>query len=172
MSATSIRRSDRVARPTAKNVYHHPLKQHSVNPPTGFFRDGFCDTDPADVGNHTVAGQLTPEFLEFTSKRGNNLNRVPGLHPYSRWCLCAGRWKEAYDAYKRGELGRHGVPPVDLAATHMRALNTLKLDEMKEFAVPDGEGASKDEEEVYHGIRDEDGRKTSRVGGVKVEWKA
>jgi len=54
----------------------------------------------------------------------------------------------------------------------MRALNTLKLDEMKEFAVPDGEGASKHEDEVYHGYRDEDGRKTSRIGDVKVEWKA
>ena len=60
---------------------------------------------------------------------------------------------------------------MDLAATHKRALNTVSFDDLKEFAVPDGEGSTKFEEEVYHGLREEDGRRTTRIGGVKIEWK-
>ncbi|KAF8460504.1 hypothetical protein BDZ91DRAFT_641838, partial [Kalaharituber pfeilii] len=58
------------------------------------------------------------------------------------WCLCAGHWKEAYNAYKRGELDREAVHPVNLAATYIRALNTAGINELRDFAVTDGEEAS------------------------------
>ena len=46
-----------------------------------------------------TAGILTDEFLDFTASKGNNLRSV-GLTAGCKWCLCAGRWKEAMDAAK------------------------------------------------------------------------
>jgi uncharacterized protein (DUF2237 family) len=64
-----------------------------------------------------VCAQVTAAFLDFSRRRGNDLSTprpgFAGLRPGDRWCLCAARWKEAYDA---------GVaPPVILAATHEAA---------------------------------------------------
>ena len=61
-----------------------------------------------------MCAQMTREFLAFSASRGNDLSTprpgFAGLQPGDRWCLCAARWKEAFDA---------GVaPPVILAATH------------------------------------------------------
>jgi uncharacterized protein len=99
---------------------------------TGFYRDGFCHTDEHDQGRHVVCAIMTEAFLHFTHSRGNDLitprpeYRFPGLKPGDRWCLCALRWKEAYDA---------GVaPPVLLACTHERALSYVKLKSLKELA--------------------------------------
>jgi len=84
---------------------------------TGFFRTGCCETDEQDQGRHVVCAQMTAEFLAFSAKRGNDLSTprpgFAGLGPGDRWCLCAARWQEAFDA---------GVaPPVILAATHESA---------------------------------------------------
>jgi len=81
---------------------------------TGFFRTGCCETGEEDLGRHVVCAQMTREFLAFSASRGNDLSTprpgFAGLQPGDRWCLCAARWKEAFDA---------GVaPPVILAATH------------------------------------------------------
>ena len=59
--------------PDAKNVLGGPLKTCSLNPRTGFFRDGCCDTGPEDLGQHTVCAQMTREFLEFSVLHGNDL---------------------------------------------------------------------------------------------------
>ena len=94
-----------------------PLETCSMEPRTGFFRTGCCETDSDDGGSHTVCAQMTEEFLAFSRARGNDLSTprpdFAGLRPGDRWCLCAARWREAFDA---------GVaPPVVLAATHERA---------------------------------------------------
>jgi uncharacterized protein (DUF2237 family) len=71
---------------------------------TGFFRDGCCNTDENDFGSHTVCAVLTDEFLSFSRSRGNDLSTprpefdFPGLRAGDRWCLCAARWREAYEA--------------------------------------------------------------------------
>lgn len=124
----------------AKNVLDGPLKLCSAGPKTtGFYRDGFCHTGPDDAGRHVVAAQLTAEFLAFTASRGNDLSTprlpyFPGLNPGDRWCLCALRWKEAYDA---------GVaPPVDLEATNAAALRYVTLDQLKEHALPSASSTS------------------------------
>lgn len=85
------------------------------------------------MGIHVVCAQMTEEFLAFTKSRGNDLSTpmpmfdFPGLKPGDRWCLCASRWKEAFDA---------GVaPPVVLASTHAAALEYATLDEMKQHAI-------------------------------------
>jgi uncharacterized protein (DUF2237 family) len=117
----------------AKNVLGTELETCSLAPRTGFYRDGCCNTGADDAGVHVVCAQVTEQFLAFSRQQGNDLSTpapaygFPGLVPGDRWCLCAARWKEAYDA---------GVaPPVVLAATHAGALEWASLDELREHAV-------------------------------------
>ncbi|MEM6599189.1 MAG: DUF2237 domain-containing protein [Cyanobacteria bacterium P01_C01_bin.69] len=117
----------------AKNVLGGVLKTCSTSPMTGFYRDGCCHTGAGDVGVHVVCAQLTKEFLSYTKAQGNDLStprpmyNFPGLKPGDRWCLCASRWKEAYD---------DGVaPPVVLAATHEAALKVVTLEILQQHAV-------------------------------------
>lgn len=114
------------------NVFGDALETCSEGPMTGFFRDGCCNTSDADAGSHTVCVQVTKEFLEFSRFRGNDLSTprpefgFPGLKPGDRWCLCAARWKEAYDAGM--------APRVYLRSTHRRALEIVSLEVMRGFA--------------------------------------
>ncbi|MEM9174466.1 MAG: DUF2237 domain-containing protein [Myxococcota bacterium] len=121
----------------AKNVLGRPLEACSVDPLTGYYRDGCCRTGPDDLGRHVVCARVTAEFLAFSAARGNELRVAhpaggfPGLAPGDRWCLCASRWQEAFEA---------GVaPPVDLAATHAAALEIVRLDDLLQHAL-DGTG--------------------------------
>lgn len=51
----------------------------------------------------------------------------PGLVAGDHWCLCAMRWREAYDA---------GVaPPVVLTSTHRKALEFVPLDVLQRYAL-------------------------------------
>jgi len=98
---------------------------------TGFFRNGCCETDASDRGKHVVCAQMTAEFLEFSRSRGNDLSSpqpgFAGLKPGDRWCLCAARWREAYDA---------GVaPPVYLGATEASATEVVDRDALLAHAV-------------------------------------
>lgn len=117
----------------ALNVLGEPLVPCGLDPLTGFYRDGCCNTDYDDTGIHVVCAKLTREFLEFSRRHGNDLTMpapsagFPGLKPGDRWCLCAARWKEALDA---------GVaPPVVLAATHEEALAVIPLSVLKRHAI-------------------------------------
>jgi hypothetical protein len=79
-----------------------------------------------------VCAQVTEEFLRFTKSRGNDLSTphppmFPGLKPGDKWCLCALRWKEAYEA--------GAAPPVVLKSTHEKALEYIGLDVLKEYAL-------------------------------------
>ena len=115
------------------NVLGEPLADCSLNPKTGFFRDGCCSTGPEDRGSHVVCAQVTAEFLEFSRSRGNDLVTprpqfgFPGLKPGDRWCLCAERWQEA--------LGAGVAPPISLRATHRAALAHVDLAELKRHAL-------------------------------------
>lgn len=115
------------------NVLGGELAPCSRAPLTGFYRNGCCDSGPEDLGLHTVCAQMTAEFLEFTRRRGNDLSMpnpesgFPGLRPGDRWCVCAGRWKEAMEA---------GVaPPVILEATHVNALDVVGMDDLRRHAL-------------------------------------
>jgi uncharacterized protein len=117
----------------AKNVLGGPLNTCGDSPRTGFYRDGCCNTGAEDVGIHVICARMTREFLEFERARGNDLVtpvpalQFPGLKPGDRWCVCAGRWREALDA---------GVaPPVVLQATHEEALAIVPLAELRRHAV-------------------------------------
>lgn len=116
----------------SKNVSGGPLKECCSDPMTGFFRDGSCRTCPEDLGAHVVCTEVTEEFLRFSRARGNDLSTpvpaygFPGLRPGDRWCLCAARWKEAYDA--------GCAPPVILGATEESVLEHIPLGELQEHA--------------------------------------
>ena len=114
------------------NVLGGELLSCSDDPVTGFFRDGYCNTNDADIGRHTVCAVMTAEFLAFSKYVGNDLStpqpgvRFPGLKPGDRWCLCANRFLQA------AEEGL--APKVHLAATHKRALDVVSLEVLLENA--------------------------------------
>ena len=105
----------------------------SAEPTTGFYRDGCCSTGPEDVGSHTVCTVMTEGFLEFSKATGNDLSTprtewgFPGLKPGDRWCVCASRWFEAYEA-------GHAAPVV-LGATHARALEVIPIEALTAHAL-------------------------------------
>lgn len=111
------------------------LAQFSMDPPTGFHRDGYCRVTEDDKGNHSIASTVSSAFLKFTNSRGNNLESA-GVKPDMKWCLCASRWKEAYDAFKDGKLEKEAVPQVHLHATDKKALDTVDYKMLKEFRAP------------------------------------
>jgi hypothetical protein len=116
------------------NVVGGELLSCSSDPLTGFYRDGCCATGPEDVGAHTVCAVMTAEFLQFSALAGNDLSTprpdwgFPGLSPGDRWCVCASRWLEAYDA--------GCAPRVVLAATHARAIDVVPIDALIAHAEP------------------------------------
>ena len=117
---------------TAKNVLGGELLPCSLNPVTGFFRNGCCETAAEDTGMHTVCAVMTADFLAFSAAQGNDLSTprpefaFPGLKPGDRWCLCAPRWKEALDAGM--------APPVVLDSTHEETLAIVPLGVLKDHA--------------------------------------
>ena len=75
----------------------------------------------------------TSEFLSHSKSVGNDLSTsrpefgFVGLKHGDRWCLCAGRWLEAYKA--------NCAPKVNLHSTHEESLAIIPLDILEKFAV-------------------------------------
>ncbi len=115
-----------------RNVYGEPLEPCSMDPTTGFLRDGCCRRVDGDHGRHELCAVMTGEFLTFSKARGNDLLTprpefdFPGLEPGDRWCLCLSRWVEAVDA--------NVAPPVILEATHEAVLRDVDPDVLREHA--------------------------------------
>jgi uncharacterized protein len=113
----------------ARNVLGGELEPCSLDPLTGFYRDGCCDTGAEDAGVHVVCVVMTDAFLAFSASRGNDLSTphpewgFAGLRAGDRWCLCADRWVEALDA--------GAAPAVVLEATHLRALEWASLGDLR-----------------------------------------
>ena len=111
------------------NVLDGPLEGCSMDPVTGFFRDGHCNTCAADQGSHTVCAVMTAEFLAFSKYVGNDLStprpefRFAGLKPGDRWCLCAARFLQAHE--------EGCAPQVNLRATHKRALDVVPMEVLR-----------------------------------------
>jgi len=115
------------------NIFHESLEECSINPLTGFLRTGCCETNDNDQGTHTVCALMDKEFLQFSFNQGNDLiTPMPeynflGLKPGDKWCLCANRWLEAFDA---------GVAPRIFAkATNLKTLDIISMDKIKKFAL-------------------------------------
>lgn len=122
----------------AKNVIGGELAVCSRDPMTGWYRDGCCNTGAGDTGVHTVCAVMTEEFLTYSRSVGNDLSTpgpqfgFPGLKPGDRWCLCAPRWQQAFEA--------GSAPRVVLEATHAQTLEWCGLDDLKAHAVPEDGG--------------------------------
>ena len=116
-----------------KNVLGDKLKDCSMKPLTGYYRNGCCETDVSDHGLHTVCAIMTLEFLEFSKSVGNDLStprpqfEFDGLKPDDLWCLCASRWQEAFEAGK--------APLVKLSSTNIATLNICKIEDLKKHAL-------------------------------------
>ena len=116
-----------------RNVLGEELEACGVEPMTGFFRDGCCNTSPEDRGSHTICAVVTAEFLDHQREIGNDLTTplpgygFPGLVPGDRWCVTAANWLRAF------EDGAAAF--VVLASTHERALDIVPLPALREHAV-------------------------------------
>jgi uncharacterized protein (DUF2237 family) len=114
------------------NVLGTELQPCGSDPLTGFYRDGCC-TYGEGQALHLICAVVTAEFLEHQRSVGNDLTTpvpeygFPGLRPGDRWCVVAGRWAQAHAA---------GVaPPVVLASTNARALESIDLAVLQPYAV-------------------------------------
>lgn len=119
--------------PQARNVLGGPLQMCSLDPLTGWFRNGCCETQGHDLGMHIVCAQVTDAFLQHQFQGGNDLITprsdygFAGLKAGDHWCVCLTRWKDALD---------DGVaPPIRLDATHEEALAVVSLDILKAHAI-------------------------------------
>ena len=115
-----------------KNIFGQPLITCGTSPLTGYFRDGCCNTDDTDQGVHTVCIVATEEFLTFSKSVGNDLSTplpqysFPGVKVGDKWCLCALRFKEAYE--------NNAAPKVILEATNEKTLDLVSMDVLIEHA--------------------------------------
>ena len=115
------------------NLFDEVIEECCSNPITGFFRNGFCHTDELDRGLHIVCSLITDDFLRFSKSRGNDLStprpefNFPGLTEGDSWCVCAERWKEAYE--------QGFAPKVFLKRTHKKAATIIDIEILKEYAV-------------------------------------
>jgi uncharacterized protein (DUF2237 family) len=123
----------RPGRAPSINVLGGALQPCSHQPPTGFYRDGCCNTGPEDLGSHTICAVVTAAFLEHQRAIGNDLVtpmpqfRFPGLEPGDRWCVTAVNWLRAHED--------GAAAYVVLASTHERALDTVPLAALEQHAV-------------------------------------
>jgi uncharacterized protein (DUF2237 family) len=117
----------------SKNVLGQPMQTCGRDPMTGFYRDGCCDTGPDDLGVHTVCCIVSEEFLAVSKHLGNDLSTpmpqygFPGLKAGDRWCVCAARWLQVYQA--------GAGCPVVLEATHENTLRIVPFDVLLQHAV-------------------------------------
>ncbi|MEP1537163.1 MAG: DUF2237 domain-containing protein [Paracoccaceae bacterium] len=114
------------------NVHGTALQLCGMDPVTGFFRNGHCDTCSDDHGSHTVCAIMTAEFLAFSKYVGNDLSTsrpeygFKGLNAGDSWCLCAARFLQAHD--------EGCAPKVNLMATHQMALDIVPLEVLEEHS--------------------------------------
>lgn len=119
--------------PNARNVLGGPLVVCSLDPLTGWFRNGCCETEGHDRGMHIVCAQMTDAFLQHQLRGGNDLITprrdygFAGLKDGDQWCVCLTRWKDALDD--------GAAPPIRLEATHEEALAVVSLEVLQANAI-------------------------------------
>tara|TARA_B100000686_G_scaffold19588_1_gene17951 strand:- start:1483 stop:1863 length:381 start_codon:yes stop_codon:yes gene_type:complete len=116
-----------------KNVLGEKLESCSIDPLTGWYRDGCCNTDNADHGAQTVCAKVTTKFLEWSKNAGNDLItphpefNFPGLKEGDSWCVCAGTYAQSIDAGTACKIF--------LKKTNYRTLEIIPLEKLKKFAL-------------------------------------
>ena len=119
--------------PNAKNVLGEPLEPCSLDPLTGYYRDGTCTSLRNNPGVHAVCIYATEEFLAYSKRVGNDLStpnptyNFAGVKPGQSWCLSGPRWVQAL---------RDGMAPqIFIHATHERMLELVDLETLKRYAI-------------------------------------
>ena len=116
-----------------KNVLGEKLEPCSMDPITGWFRDGCCNTDNLDHGVHTVCARVTSKFLEWAKIAGNDLITphpefdFPGLKEGDNWCVCAETYAQSIDAGTACKIY--------LKKTNVKTLEIIPLKKLKKFAI-------------------------------------
>ena len=116
-----------------KNVLREKLEECSVDPITGWFRDGCCNTNKSDRGVHTVCARVTTKFLEWAKTAGNDLItphaefNFPGLKDGDSWCICAGTYTQSIDAGTACKIF--------LKRTNYKTLEIIPLEKLKKYAI-------------------------------------
>ena len=115
------------------NIFGDKIEACCHDPVTGYFRDGFCNTDEHDFGSHVVCAEITEEFLIFSKAMGNDLStprpefNFPGLKEGDHWCICAERWKEAFENNK--------APKLFLRKSNQKILEFVDIETLKSFSL-------------------------------------
>ena len=116
-----------------KNVLGEKLEECSVDPVTGWFRDGCCNTNKSDLGNHTVCAKVTTKFLEWAKNAGNDLItphpefNFQGLKEGDSWCICAATYAKA--------INERTACKIFLKKTNYKTLEIIPLEKLKKYAV-------------------------------------
>ena len=116
-----------------KNVLGEKLEDCSVDPLTGWFRDGCCNTNEMDHGLHTVCAKVTSKFLNWAKESGNDLITphiefgFPGLKEGDCWCICAATYAQSI------ETGN--ACKIFLKKTNYKTLEIIPLEKLKPYAI-------------------------------------
>ncbi|MCH9740051.1 MAG: DUF2237 domain-containing protein [Epsilonproteobacteria bacterium] len=115
------------------NVFGEPLEPCSMNPMTGYYRDGSCNSGIDNPAWHMVCIYATEEFLAYSKRVGNDLSTplpqygFEGIKAGDSWCLAAGNFIRAM---KDGM-----APKIFLHSTHQAILEYISLDTLKKYAI-------------------------------------
>jgi uncharacterized protein (DUF2237 family) len=117
----------------AINALGGPLEPCSIDPITGFYRDGSCKTGKDNPGVHAVCIYATEEFLAYSKKVGNDLStpmkayNFAGVKAGESWCLSGPRFVQAV---------QDGMAPkIFIHSTHQAMLELVDLETLKEHAL-------------------------------------
>jgi len=117
----------------AINALGLPLEPCSLNPMTGFYRDGSCQTGENNPGVHAVCIYATEAFLSYSKAVGNDLStpmpqyNFVGVKPGESWCLSGPRFVQAV---QDGQ-----APRIFIHATHQAMLELTDLQTLKKYAL-------------------------------------
>jgi uncharacterized protein (DUF2237 family) len=109
------------------------LEPCSLDPLTGFYRNGTCKVTPENKGIHAVCIYATEEFLAYSKQTGNDLStpmpqyNFPGVKPGQSWCLSGPRFAQAV---KDGM-----APKIFIHSTHQAILQLVDLETLKACAI-------------------------------------
>jgi len=116
-----------------KNVLGTELEPCSLNPLTGYFRDGSCANRGDEDCVHLVCIYASNEYLQYLKKEGNDLitpiseYNFAGVKDGESWCLSAPWFLKSI---KDGQ-----EPKIFLHSTHERLLEVVSLDILKKYAL-------------------------------------
>ena len=115
------------------NALGEPLEPCSLDPLTGFYRNGTCKVTAENKGIHAVCIYATEEFLAYSKKAGNDIStpmpqyNFPGVKPGESWCLSGPRFAQAV---KDGM-----APKIFIHSTHQAILQLVDLETLKACAI-------------------------------------